>query len=87
MIVGQKLGEYTKMEFELALQQLENTGAPIIVPYFYMQYNAFPSDEVVDFRNYLKKKLGYYVKAYSDFETIKQRLHTELIDGGALTLG
>ena len=85
VIIGKKLGKYTEMEFNLALSQLENTGFPIIVPYFYMQRNAFPENKVVKFRNHLKKKLGYYPKAYSDFEAIKRKIQMELLDGGALT--
>ncbi|MBQ9349250.1 MAG: tetratricopeptide repeat protein, partial [Oscillibacter sp.] len=85
MLVGHKLGEFTEREFDIAWEQQEKTGFPIIVPFFLSRAGDWPSESAVKFRNRLKE-LGYYPDraTFPDMGQIKLALLMELERSGLL---
>ena len=83
LIVGEKLGKHTEAEFNLALEQFNKTGAPVILPYF---LNRRADMDVLRFLERLRKELDIgeqYVDTYDNFDQILNSLHIELIRYGA----
>lgn len=67
-----KVGEYTKHEFEIALENFKSCKRPKIVTYFKTVDDA---DEVVqdvsDFMNMLDTELRHYYNIYKEIDTLK----------------
>lgn len=86
LLVGSTIGGHTKEEFELAQKHRENNPFPRIFPFFLLRGGEFPSQDVMDFREDLKKG-GYYVNVSSNMDELKLRMHLELVMAGAFSNG
>ena len=87
LIVGAKLGEHTRREFELALEQFVATDHPKILPFFYVPGGGALSDDVAAFRDQLRREQSYYTQVYTDFEQVKATLQIDLERNGAFESG
>lgn len=76
LIVGQRVGPYTRHEYELALERLKRTRKPKILPCFLETV----SQEARDFRDSIRQAdIGVqYVDFYKDFGDIKNQILFEL---------
>ena len=83
LLVGRNLGEYTRWEYELALDQFVLTGAPKILPYFYAADSATLPPDVLTFQDRLRREQQYYTHTFTDFETLKRTIQLDLEKSGA----
>ena len=83
LLIGQEVGEYTEKEFNLALEQFQKSGKPVIIPYF---LNVRASPEALALQTRIREALEIdkqYVDTYDNLDQILEYLHLELIHGGA----
>ena len=67
-----KAGEYTKHEFEVALEAFENAGKPKIITYLkVVQTENEIYEDVASFMNMLSTELNHYYNKYSHIDTLK----------------
>ena len=67
-----KVGEYTKHEFEVALENYQVGNKPKIVTYFkYIDDSTDVTSEVSEFMTVLDKEIGHYYNKYNSIDTLK----------------
>ena len=76
-IVGAKLGQYTRREFDVAWDSFQKSGKPKILSYFLPPSGKIQTREVGDFVERLKKA-EYYYKVCESISDIKVRIDIQL---------
>ena len=67
-----KIGDYTRHEFEVALDSYKRNDKPKIVTYFkYVTSIDEVNDEIHDFMNMLDEQLHHYYSTYNHIDTLK----------------
>ena len=80
LLVGERIGQYTEEEFDVALEQFRKTGTPFIYTYFKRLPEGTSADQsVTAFMQRLGKGLGHYWSEYSDLDSIKLNIILELM--------
>ena len=80
LLVGERIGQYTEEEFDVALEQFRKTGAPLIYTYFKRLPDGASADQsVAAFMQRLGEGLGHYWSEYSDLDSIKLNIILELM--------
>lgn len=80
IIFGRRAGEYTIEEFDVALEQFRQKGAPRIYTYFLdLPADQPPEQSLLDFMDRLDKQLGHYYSTFSHIDAIKLNLLLELM--------
>ena len=83
LLIGQEVGKHTEKEFNLALEQFQKSGKPVIIPYL---LNVRASPEALALQTRIREALEIdkqYVDTYDNLDQILEYLHLELIHGGA----
>jgi tetratricopeptide (TPR) repeat protein len=79
VLFGKDVGAYTVEEFEVALKQFRETGAPHIYTYFYqLAEEESISKTVTDFRERLDREIGHYYSLFSHLDSVKLNILLEL---------
>lgn len=86
-----KVGDYTKHEFEVALEQYKSVGKPRILTYFkYIDSPENAEDEVLEFMQTLDREVRHYYSVYNCIDTLKLGIFMQIkmmhLDEGELTL-
>ena len=78
LIIGERVGYYTRHEYDLALERFKRTRRPKILPCFLKT----ASKEVREFRDSIRQaEIGIqYVDFYRDFDDIKNQIRQELTE-------
>ena len=80
LLVGERIGQYTEEEFDVALDQFRKTGAPLIYTYFKrLPEGAVADQSVAAFMQRLGEGIGHYWSEYSDLDSIKLNIILELM--------
>ncbi len=67
-----KVGDFTKHEFEVALESYKEKKSPRIVTYFkYINEGEDAGEEVKSFMNMLSSELNHYYNKYGNIDTLK----------------
>ncbi len=67
-----KLGDYTRHEFEVALDSFRNSDKPKIVTFFkYVTTPAEATEEIKGFMQLLDKEIRHYYNVYQNIDTLK----------------
>ena len=82
IIVWNKIGQYTREEFDIALSQFQKTGAPRISTFFKTADNI--NADVLSFMEELDKNLQHYYTRFSEIDTVKLKLLLQLSDRTAV---
>lgn len=72
-----KAGEYTLEEFDVALEQFKNTGAPKITAFF-KQTEGDPTEEVRKFMVRLNDELSFCYTVFDDINIVKLKILLEM---------
>ena len=79
VLFGREAGAYTIEEFDVALQQFRESGAPHIYTYFrQLPEGQSAAKSVTDFMERLDKEIGHYYSTYSHLDSVKLNLLLEL---------
>ena len=79
VIFGRNAGDYTIEEFDVALAQFREGGAPKIYTYFRtLPEGESPAKSVTDFMTRLDRELGHYYSFFPHLDTIKLNILMEL---------
>lgn len=93
-----KVGDYTKHEFEVALESYKEKKRPQIVTYFkYVENGEQASEEISRFMQMLSGELNHYYNTYGNIDTLKLGMLMQIkllnldsaeikIDGGNITV-
>lgn len=86
-----KVGEYTRHEFEIALDSFKNIKKPKIVTYFkYVNSITEAADDVKNFMSMLDTELRHYYNIYSEIDTLKLGMFMQIklmrLDNSELTV-
>lgn len=80
LLVGEKIGQFTEEEFDVALDQFRKTGTPFIYTYFKRLPEGARVDQSVSaFMRRLGEGIGHYWSEYSDLDSIKLNIILELM--------
>ncbi len=81
LLVGERIGQYTEEEFDVALDQFRETGAPFIYTYFKRMPDGGTSQDqsVLAFMQRLGEGIGHYWSEYTDLDSIKLNIILELM--------
>lgn len=80
ILFGRKAGEYTIEEFDVALQQFQESGTPRIFTYFMSLPEGERAEQgVVDFMERLDRQLGHYYSMFTHLDAVKLNLLLELV--------
>lgn len=79
ILFGKKAGGYTVEEFDVALKQFQDSGAPKIHTYFKQLPDGETAEQsIMDFRNRLDKQLDHHYSWFTRLITIKLNMLLEL---------
>jgi len=78
IIVWNKIGQYTREEFDVALNQFQKTGSPRISTFFKATNDR--NADVLSFMEELDKNLQHYYTRFSEIDTVKLKLLLQLSD-------
>ncbi len=78
LLCSNRLGEYTRGEFDLAWKLLQEKRSPQILTYFRGRFEDAREENARSFRDYLEKDLGHFFQYYEDAERLKYYLRDEL---------
>lgn len=85
ILVGSKLGTYTREEFDIALRHFQESESPRIHTFFVREAKGVEADESVRaFMNYIDSELNHYYNEVDNIDAVKLDLTLELIANPAV---
>ncbi|MBQ2759944.1 MAG: tetratricopeptide repeat protein, partial [Clostridia bacterium] len=69
-----KVGQYTREEFDVAVEKFRVTGKPKIYTYFKELGGETAEETVAEFKNELDKLFGHYYGTFEHIDTVKLRI-------------
>ncbi|MBR6825585.1 MAG: tetratricopeptide repeat protein [Oscillospiraceae bacterium] len=78
VIFGNKAGNYTLQEFDVAMEQFRASGKPRVYTYFKQLSEENVSQEVLSFMKRLDRELGHYYSMFTHIDSIKLNILLEL---------
>lgn len=79
VLVGERMGDFTEEEFDVALDQFVKTGSPSIHTYFKkLPEGRNPDESVLKFLERLNDNLGHYYDEYENIDSIKLNMIMEI---------
>ena len=80
LLVGERIGQYTEEEFDVALEHFRATGTPLIYTYFKRLPEGRQADgSVVRFMKRLGDGIGHFWSEFSSLDSIKLNIVLELM--------
>ena len=74
-----KLGDYTKHEFEVALESFRQKNSPKIVTFFkYIPDGEKAEDDIIEFMQMLDSQLNHYYNTYEHIDTLKLDMYLQI---------
>lgn len=85
ILVGNRLGSYTREEFDIALRHFQEKESPRIHTFFVHEAYGIEADESVRaFMDYIDKELNHYYNEVDNIDAVKLDLTLELIANPAV---
>ena len=78
VVFWKKVGDYTKEEFETALDKFRKSGAPKIVTFFKEVEGDVP-EEVMSFLDYLDRELQHFYTKFQSIDSVKLKILLEMV--------